>query len=155
MHIVAARVHDGHRVPVLIRGPDLAGIGQASHLLDRQCIHIGAQHDGRPFAVLGPDFAKALFQLEPGAWRGPIRSGYGWHLVFVDATEPGRIPAFEEVEPDVKSAWLDQKQREIKHTAFGAMRARYTVVVPPIEATDLTDLRIPQAAIASSNLVPQ
>jgi peptidyl-prolyl cis-trans isomerase C len=103
----------------------------------------------------GPDFAKALFQLEPGAWRGPIRSGYGWHLVFVDATEPGRIPAFEEVEPDVKSAWLDQKQREIKHTAFGAMRARYTVVVPPIEATDLTDLRIPQAAIASSNLVPQ
>jgi peptidyl-prolyl cis-trans isomerase C len=103
----------------------------------------------------GPDFAKAVFQLEPGAWRGPIRSGYGWHLIFVDATEPGRIPAFEEVQPDVKSAWLDQKQREIKDTAFASMRARYTVVVPPIEAADLTNLRIPQAAIASSSLVPQ
>jgi peptidyl-prolyl cis-trans isomerase C len=103
----------------------------------------------------GPDFAKAVFQLEPGAWRGPIRSGYGWHLVFVDATEPGRIPAFEEVQSDVKSAWLDQKQREIKDTAFASMRARYTVVVPPIEAADLTNLRIPQAAIASSSLVPQ
>jgi peptidyl-prolyl cis-trans isomerase C len=103
----------------------------------------------------GPDFAKALFQLEPGAWREPIRSGYGWHLVFVDATEPDRIPAFEEVEPDVKSAWLDQKQREIKRTAFEAMRARYTVVVPRIEAVDLGDLRIPQASIAASNVVPQ
>jgi len=103
----------------------------------------------------GPDFAKALFQLDPGAWRGPIRSGYGWHLVFVDVTEPGRIPAFEEVQPDVKSAWLDQKQREIKRTAFAAMRARYTVVVPPIETADLADLRLPQAAIFSSDVVPQ
>ena len=85
----------------------------------------------------GPDFAKAVFQLKPGAWQGPIQSGYGWHLVFVDAIEPGRVPAFEEVEPDVKSAWLDQKQREIKRTAFEAMRARYTVVVPPIETRRL------------------
>jgi peptidyl-prolyl cis-trans isomerase C len=103
----------------------------------------------------GPDFAKALFQLEPGTWQGPIRSGYGWHLVFVDATEPGRIPTFEEIEPDIKSAWLDQKQQEIKRAAFAAMRARYTVVVPPIEAADLGDLRIPQASIAPSRVVPQ
>jgi peptidyl-prolyl cis-trans isomerase C len=103
----------------------------------------------------GPDFAKALFQLKPGAWQGPIRSGYGWHLVFVDATEPGRIPTFEEIEPDIKSAWLDQKQHEIKRAAFAAMRARYTVIVPPIEAADLEDLRIPQASIAPSNVVPQ
>ena len=55
----------------------------------------------------GPDFARAVFRLKPGAWQGPIRSGYGWHLVLVDAMESSRVPAFEEVEPDVKSAWLD------------------------------------------------
>src|SRR5713226_4700638 len=55
------------------------------------------------------------------------QSGYGWHLVFVDAIEPGRVPTFEEVEPDVKSAWLDERQREIKRIAFEAMHARYTV----------------------------
>lgn len=103
----------------------------------------------------GPDFAKALFQLEPGAWRGPVRSGYGWHLVFVDATEPGRMPAFEEIEPDIRSAWLEQKQREIKQTAFEAMRARYTVVVPPIEAVDLANLKLPAAAIAAPSAVLQ
>jgi peptidyl-prolyl cis-trans isomerase C len=103
----------------------------------------------------GPDFAKAVFQLKPGAWRGPIRSGYGWHLVFVDAIEPGRVPAFEEVEPDVKSAWLDERQREIKRTALEAMRARYTVVVPPIESVDFGSLRNPQAPIASTGVFPQ
>ena len=103
----------------------------------------------------GPDFAKAVFQVEPGAWRGPIRSGYGWHLVFVDTLEPGRVPAFEEVAPDVKSAWLDEKQGEVKRTALAAMRARYTVVVPPVETVDLGDLRIPQASIASTSMFPQ
>ena len=103
----------------------------------------------------GPDFAKAVFQLKPGAWQGPIRSGYGWHLVFVDAIEPGRVPAFEEVEPDIKSAWLDQKQREIKRTALEAMSARYRVVVPPIESVDFGSLRNPQAPIASTGVLPQ
>jgi peptidyl-prolyl cis-trans isomerase C len=100
----------------------------------------------------GPDFTKAVFQLEPGAWKGPIRSGYGWHLVFVDAIEPGRVPAFEEVEPDVKPAWLDERQRDIKRTALEAMRARYTVVVPPLDSVDFGSLRNPQAPIASTGV---
>jgi peptidyl-prolyl cis-trans isomerase C len=103
----------------------------------------------------GPGFAKAVFRLKPGAWQGPIQSGYGWHLVFVDALEPGRVPSFEEVEPDVKSAWLDQKQREIKRIAFEAMRARYTVVVPPIASVDFGSLRNPQVPIASTGVLPQ
>jgi peptidyl-prolyl cis-trans isomerase C len=102
----------------------------------------------------GPYFAKAVFGLKPWAWQGPVQSGYGWHLVFVDAIEPSRAPAFEEVEPDVKAAWLDQKQAEMKRTAFAAMRERYTVVVPPVEAVDLGSLRIPPEAITSM-MLPQ
>jgi peptidyl-prolyl cis-trans isomerase C len=65
------------------------------------------------------------------------------------------VPAFEEVEPDVKSAWLDQKQREIKRIALEAMRARYTVVVPPIESVDLSSLRNRQSPIAATSVLPQ
>jgi hypothetical protein len=28
----------------------------------------------------GPQFAVALEKLKPGSWRGPIESGYRWHL---------------------------------------------------------------------------
>jgi peptidyl-prolyl cis-trans isomerase C len=81
----------------------------------------------------GPPFASALFNIQPGAWQGPIESGFGWHLVFVDWITPGRIPSLEEVEPDVKTAWLgDQKQHAWK-AAYDAMRAKYTVMMqaPP------------------------
>ena len=96
-----------------------------------------------------------MFQLKPGTWQGPIRSGYGWHLVLVEASEPGRLPGFEEIESDIKSAWLEQKQREIKEAAFAAMRARYTVILPPLATVDLTDLAVPLAAFSPSRVVPQ
>src|SRR5262245_60196735 len=32
----------------------------------------------------GPAFAVAVAKLPPGSWEGPIESGFGWHLVFVD-----------------------------------------------------------------------
>ena len=92
----------------------------------------------------GPLFAQAVFQLKPGAWQGPVQSGYGWHLVFEDTLEPSRTPAFEEIEADVKSAWLDQKQQDVKRAALEAFRARYTVIVPPLESIDWDTLRAQQ-----------
>jgi hypothetical protein len=104
----------------------------------------------------GPDFAKALFQTKPGAWQGPIQSGYGWHLVFVESIEPKRTPAFEEVEPDIKSAWLEDKQAEIRRTAFNTMRVHYKVTVAPIDAAELATLAVPPvAAAAASEVMPQ
>src|SRR5262249_1204661 len=60
----------------------------------------------------GPQFALAVAKLAPGSWQGPIQSGFGWHLVFVDALIPGRVPAFEEIEPDVKTAWLAEQKAQ-------------------------------------------
>jgi len=78
----------------------------------------------------GPQFAVAVEKLEPGSWLGPIESGYGWHLVFVDTVTPGRVPAFEEVEPDVKTAWLGEQKERAREDAYKAMRAKYTVLLP-------------------------
>jgi len=78
----------------------------------------------------GPPFAKALFVQKPGAWTGPIESGYGWHLVFVDSLTPERASAFEEVEPDVKTAWLAAQKAEAWDKAYRAMRAKYDLVLP-------------------------
>jgi peptidyl-prolyl cis-trans isomerase C len=85
----------------------------------------------------GPSFALGLFQLKPGSWQGPIESGYGWHLVWIESITPGRIPAFEEVEPDVKTAWLAAQKAEAWRKAYAEMRARYDVIVPapPEKAT--------------------
>lgn len=78
----------------------------------------------------GPQFVVALEKLKPGSWQGPVESGYGWHLVYVDTVIPGRIPAFEEMEPDVKTAWLGEQKQQAWQKAYQEMRAKYTVLLP-------------------------
>ena len=78
----------------------------------------------------GPEFAQAISNLKSGSWQGPIESGYGWHLVFVTSLVPGRIPAFEEVEADVKTAWLGDQKQQAWRKAYDSMRAKYTVLLP-------------------------
>jgi parvulin-like peptidyl-prolyl isomerase len=89
--------------------------------------------DRAPSAVakeFGPQFAVALEKIKPGSWQGPVESGYGWHLVFVDSVIPGRIPAFEEMEPDVKTAWLAEQKSTAWQKAYADMRAKYSVMLP-------------------------
>ena len=78
----------------------------------------------------GPAFALVVAKLPPGSWQGPIESGFGWHLVFVDTLIPGRVPAFEEVESDVKTAWLAEQKAQGWKKAYDDMRAKYVVLLP-------------------------
>ena len=97
--------------------------------------------DKAPSAVakeFGPQFAVALEKVKPGSWQGPIESGYGWHLVFMDTVIPGRIPAFEEIEPDAKTAWLAEQKATAWQKAYAEMRAKYTVLLSAPPSKDTT-----------------
>jgi parvulin-like peptidyl-prolyl isomerase len=86
----------------------------------------------------GTAFALALTRLAPGSWQGPVESGFGWHLVFVDTVIPGRVPAFEEIESDIRTAWLGEQKALAWDKAYKKMRAGYTVWLPappPVEAS--------------------
>src|SRR5262249_45940854 len=80
--------------------------------------------------AFGPNFSESLFQMSPSSWQGPVESGYGWRLVWIDSITPGRVPQFEEVEPDVKSEWVAERRAEFKRKAYEAMKARYEIVLP-------------------------
>lgn len=80
--------------------------------------------------TFGPQFARSLFTLSPGSWQGPIESGYGWHLVFVDSLTPPRVAEFEEMETDVRTQWVSAEREEIKRRMYEEMKSRYEVVLP-------------------------
>jgi peptidyl-prolyl cis-trans isomerase C len=95
--------------------------------------------------TFGPPFAQALFAGTAGAWAGPIQSGYGWHLVWVESMTPARVPSFEEVESEVRTGWTEDQRAETRARAFDAMRARYEVVLPKdLDVTDLATLPPPE-----------
>jgi parvulin-like peptidyl-prolyl isomerase len=104
----------------------------------------------------GPPFALAVANLSPGSWQGPIESGFGWHLVFVDTVIPGRVPAFEEIESDVKTAWLGDQKRQAWHEAYAEMRAKYTVLLPGVPAGEAASAPSPPPAtqIPASSQAP-
>jgi hypothetical protein len=80
--------------------------------------------------VFGAKFAQSLFKLKPGAWQGPVESGLGSHLVFVSSVVPGRVPDYEEIEPEARAAWINEQRAEAKRRMYAAMRARYELVLP-------------------------
>ncbi|WP_248310461.1 peptidylprolyl isomerase [Bosea sp. 117] len=100
----------------------------------------------------GGVFANALFEFKPGDWRGPIESGYGWHLVWIDSYEASRVPTLEEVRPTVAQAWQAEKYREVKQRAMDEIRSRYQVVAPSLDNLNMDDLTIapsgPSASVA-------
>lgn len=112
--------------------------------------------DRTPSAIakeFGPQFAVALEKVKPGSWQGPIESGFGWHLVFVDTVIPGRVPAFEEVESEVKIAWLGEQKTQAREKAYQSLRAKYTVLLPapPDKQTESAPALPPKQEIPTSS----
>jgi PPIC-type PPIASE domain len=79
--------------------------------------------------LFGAEFAAALATLDPGRWQGPIRSGYGAHLVLVERRVPGRVPALGEVRDAVRREWMAKARRDANEAFYQRLRSRYTVAV--------------------------
>ncbi|MXO61256.1 hypothetical protein GRI89_17060 [Altererythrobacter salegens] len=77
--------------------------------------------------AFGDDFAAELAKVPVGKWEGPIASGYGLHLVYVDKREDAHQPSFESVRPYVQREYDYQAQRDAEQAAYDALRKRYTV----------------------------
>jgi len=79
---------------------------------------------------LGEVFAGALADLKPGKqWQGPVRSGFGWHLVRLRARGAGTPPAFEDIRQQVENDWRSAEIAERKERAFAVLRDAYRVEV--------------------------
>jgi len=76
----------------------------------------------------GEEFSRNLLELKSGKWEGPVRSGYGLHLVLVTKRVGGRLPELKEVREMVKRDWTFARQKELKDAAYAKIRERYTVV---------------------------
>ncbi len=74
-------------------------------------------------ARLGPAFAREVFGLATGAWRGPVESSYGLHLVWVHAREPARPAPLEAVRGAVREALLEERAEMLLAERLAWLRA--------------------------------
>ena len=67
--------------------------------------------------------------LEAGSWQGPIRSGYGMHLVIVDERQAGRVPELDEVRGAVEVEWDNARQIEVVEAFYRELLGKFDVVI--------------------------
>ena len=104
-------------------GADAAELGDR-FLLEAEMTDADRQAIANAF---GDEFADALLAVEPGKWSGPLKSGYGTHLVFVSAREAARKPAFEAVRDKVVAEWRRESEQKVSREYLARLREKYGV----------------------------
>lgn len=79
--------------------------------------------------VLGSQFLQSLNDIPTGSWQGPIRSGFGLHLVRVDERIEGRTAKLNEVRDQVVRDWSSKKRKQTNEVFYENLRKRYTVKI--------------------------
>lgn len=111
----------------LRRGPtdeDTSGLGDP-FLLEREYSLITPLEVGK---IFGERFAGELFSLDPG-WHGPLRSGYGLHLVHVRQRVEGRDRDLEEIRDRVLADLDRRRVEEARESLFEQLSARYDISI--------------------------
>jgi len=113
---------------------DPAALGDP-FLLDRAFESLPATEVSKEF---GEAFAKRLAALPIGTWQGPIESGYGEHLVLLQARTAGRMPTLEEARPAVTREWMNEERLRANEVFYQALLKRYKVVIQQPNASATT-----------------
>jgi hypothetical protein len=77
----------------------------------------------------GGMFAEALDHVPLQHWSGPVESSFGWHLVFVSARVPRRLPPLAEIREAVTRDWSAAHAQSYVANEYRQARAHYTVLV--------------------------
>ncbi|NNC53273.1 MAG: peptidyl-prolyl cis-trans isomerase [Erythrobacter sp.] len=80
--------------------------------------------------VFGTQFAEEVARLAAGPqWQGPIRSGFGWHLVRLTRREEGSVPPFAEIGDRVEADWRSRTIQARREKAYEVLRDAYRIEV--------------------------
>ncbi|HNP34844.1 MAG TPA: peptidylprolyl isomerase [Woeseiaceae bacterium] len=86
--------------------------------------------------IFGAGFADEVVELPVGVWSGPVRSGYGLHLVRLDDLQAGRDATLDEVRMAVTRDLVAARKAEADEAFYDALRQQYEVVIAGEEATN-------------------
>ena len=89
------------------------------------------QSTGQISRMFGGEFADKLSELTPGSWQGPIKSGYGVHLVYIQQREAASVYPFTEVRERIKNDYLFDLRQARNEEMLEKLKTRYEITVVP------------------------
>lgn len=120
---IARRAHAAQRQ--LVGGADWRALGK--HISLPPALEAAEQTAvARQF---GDGFAVALIDLAPGAWVGPVASGFGAHLVRVRAVAVAAPPRLDEVRTRAENDWRAATHATREARAYQALLDAYVIKI--------------------------
>jgi hypothetical protein len=78
-------------------------------------------------AQMGQGFAAALAGLPVGKWSGPILSGFGAHLIFINAVKPATEPDFASIKEQLLNDYRYDFQQQFNQKVYDDFKKEYTL----------------------------
>ena len=97
-----------------------------SIMLERTFTQITTAQIARLF---GRKFSKSLDSVALGSWQGPVKSGYGLHLVKIDKKIPSHLATLDEVEATIKRDYRDKAQKKAIDEFYDGLKTHYSITV--------------------------
>jgi len=86
-------------------------------------------------STFGSQFAAAVEAAPRAEWTGPIESGFGLHVVYVETVADSRLPTLEEVYDVVQRDWLGDRRKVAVDALYDRLAENYRIEIePPAEA---------------------
>jgi hypothetical protein len=76
---------------------------------------------------MGNEFTVAISDLKTGTWQGPISSGYGVHLIFIEAKLDPQLTPFDDVRNKVLEDYNHEHQKEVKASILSELEKNYQI----------------------------
>jgi parvulin-like peptidyl-prolyl isomerase len=116
----------------------------------------GGRLPSQPAAQFVPEFASAVVALEPGEISRPVRTQFGWHVIYlvdeeVTPFEEAKAGLLESVADQAFRAWLEDRAVDLGvevNPRYGRFSSE-TFSVEPARSTDPSDDADPEGVTTS------
>ncbi|WP_050605325.1 peptidyl-prolyl cis-trans isomerase [Ruegeria sp. 6PALISEP08] len=83
-------------------------------------------------SVFGAGFSTRFAEVETGRWVGPVQSGYGVHLVRVNAVELSQTPPLADIHDAVLRDWRRVMSEDLAQAQYESLADSYQIMAPEL-----------------------
>ncbi len=79
--------------------------------------------------LFGQEFSKQIAGQKAGRWFGPVRSGYGQHLIYVHRVTAAKQPEIDTIRTKLVDDWKTARRAELQEEFVDGILSRYSVTI--------------------------
>jgi len=85
--------------------------------------------------LLGEEFTQELFKQAVGKWAGPLTSGYGLHLIYIESKIATHTASLEMAKQSVLKDWMSDERKKANEAFVLNLREQYEVNIAKPSST--------------------